>query len=113
MRKLPYVVYKITFPNGKIYIGKDIGEPGHSLRYFGSWDNLSVEADFSVEKLRDFVLRKEIMFESTDKSAVTAKESDLIRQLSSSDPAIGYKRTHRKRRETGQPGSTALPPNGS
>ena len=30
-----YVVYKLTFPNGKIYIGKDIGGEGHSLRYFG------------------------------------------------------------------------------
>jgi hypothetical protein len=37
-----YVVYKITFPNGKIYVGKDEGGLGHSLRYFGSWDNALV-----------------------------------------------------------------------
>jgi hypothetical protein len=100
MRKLPYVVYKITFPNGKIYIGKDIGELGHSLRYFGSWDNLTVEADFTSEQLRDFTLRKEVLFESSDKSAVTIKESELIRQYKSSDPAVGYNRTHRSRRPT-------------
>ena len=48
MRKhFAYVVYRITFPNGKIYVGKDIGVDGHSLRYFGSWDNLTVERDFT------------------------------------------------------------------
>ena len=40
--KLPYVVYMITFPNGKIYVGKDIGGEGHSLRYFGSWSNAAL-----------------------------------------------------------------------
>ena len=94
MRKLPYVVYKITFPNGKIYIGKDIGEPGHSLRYFGSWNNLIVEADFTVEEIRDFTLRKQVMFESQDKALVTEKESELIRAYRSNDPLIGYNRTH-------------------
>ncbi len=97
MRKLPYVVSKISFPNGKIYIGKDIGEPGHSLRYFGSWDNLTVEADFTTDQLRDFTLRKEILFESADKLAVSAKESELIRLYKSNDPTIGYNRTHRRR----------------
>lgn len=97
MRKLAYVVYKITFPNGKIYIGKDIGEPGHSMRYFGSWNNLAVEADFTKEQLRDFAIRKEILFESTDKSQVSVKESDLIRDMRSNDPAIGYNRPDRRR----------------
>lgn len=97
MRKHAFVVYKITFPNGKIYIGKDIGEPGHSQRYFGSWDNLTVEADYSKSELADFTLRKEILFESMDKSSVTAMESELIRRFNSQDPRIGYNRTHRRR----------------
>ena len=96
MPKLAYVVYKLTFPNGKIYVGKDIGGSGHSLRYFGSWNNATVEADFSEEELRDFSLRKEILFESDDKAEVTRKESELIRELSANDPAIGYNRTHRR-----------------
>ncbi|MDP2080658.1 MAG: GIY-YIG nuclease family protein [Pseudotabrizicola sp.] len=98
MRKLRYVVYKITFPNGKIYVGKDIGEPGHALRYFGSWHNESVEADFTVEDLRDFTLRKTILFESDDKLLVTQKESEFIRTLRSNDPDTGYNRSHRPRR---------------
>ena len=95
--KLPYVVYKITFPNGKIYVGKDIGGDGHSLRYFGSWNNALVEADFTVEQLRDFALKKEILFESNDKAAVSVRESFFIRLLCSNQPSIGYNLTHRRR----------------
>ena len=97
MRKLKYVVYKINFPNGKIYVGKDIGEPGHSLRYFGSWHNETVEADFDLAELRDFTVRKEILFESDDKTLVSQMESQLIRGLKSNDPAIGYNHIHRTR----------------
>lgn len=98
MPLLRYVVYKITFPNGKIYVGKDIGGSGHSLRYFGSWNNAAVEADFSREELTTFVLRKDILFESADKSEVTRREAELIRELRSNDPDVGYNRSHRKRR---------------
>ena len=92
---LGYVVYKLTFPNGKLYDGKDIGGKGHSLRYFGSWDNGLVQRDFSDEQLRDFALRKEILFESANKREVSAKEGELIISLRSNDPAVGYNRTHR------------------
>jgi hypothetical protein len=96
-RKLAFVVYRVTFPNGKIYIGKDIGRGGHSLRHFGSWDNLSVEADFTVNELRDFSLRKEILFESSDPDEVSRKDSELIVSHRSNDPEVGYNRTHRRR----------------
>ncbi len=92
-----YVVYKITFPNGKIYVGKDEGEPGHSLRYFGSWDNARVEKDFSKSELQDLTLRKQILFESEDKLEIRRKESEFIRALKSNEPSIGYNQTHRKR----------------
>lgn len=90
-----YVVYKITFPNGKIYVGMDIGEPGHSLRYFGSWNRDLVAHDFTKEELSDFSLRKQILFESDDKSKVRKMESQFIRDLRSNDPVIGYNETHR------------------
>lgn len=64
--RFAYVVYKLTFPNGKIYIGKDESANGHSVRYFGSWSNDLVWADFTKNELRDFTLRKEILFESLD-----------------------------------------------
>jgi hypothetical protein len=91
--KFNYVIYKITFPNGKIYIGKDIGGSGHSLRYFGSWSNDLVSADFTKEQLSSFTLTKEIIFESCDKAEVSKKEHELIKLFKSNNPDIGYNRT--------------------
>ena len=92
-----YVIYKITFPNGKIYVGKDIGGSGHSLRYFGSWNNALVAQDLTKEQLSDFTLRKEILFESNDKNEVSKKEGEFILALRSNEAAIGYNQTHRRR----------------
>lgn len=94
---IDYVVYKLTFPNGKIYVGKDIGSRGHSLRYFGSWDNEDVQRDFTESQLRDFTVRKEILFESKNKDEVSKKEGEYILSLKSNDPDIGYNKTHRPR----------------
>ncbi len=96
--KFKYVVYKLTFPNGKIYIGKDIGGAGHSIRYFGSWNNALVEQDFTKEQLSDFSIRKEIIYESDDKQEVSQKESDLIVLYRSNEESIGYNQTHRRRK---------------
>lgn len=87
---IAYVVYKLTFPNGKIYVGKDIGGEGHSLRYFGSWSDDLVGRDFSKEELMDFTVRKQILFESTNKEEVSKKESEYIRALGATNPEIGY-----------------------
>ena len=87
-----YVIYKIIFPNGKIYIGKDIGAGGHSIRYFGSWDNRVVSADFTKQQLKKFTLTKEVIFESNDKQEVSRKEGEFIKEYRSNDPAIGYNR---------------------
>jgi hypothetical protein len=45
-------IYKITYPNGKIYIGKDLTG---TLTYFGSVDSKLVERDFSNEEKRNFM----------------------------------------------------------
>lgn len=85
------VVYRITYPNGKIYIGKDLTG---TLTYFGSPNSRVVEDDFTPEQRRDFTVRKEILWESntaTD-AEVAAKEVELIRAHRSNDPAIGYNR---------------------
>ena len=89
-RKFRFVVYKLTFPNGKIYIGKDIGQHGHTIRYFGSWNPDRVEADFTKDELRDFTLRREILFESDDKLEVGRREMQLIVELEANNPAKGY-----------------------
>lgn len=85
------VVYKITYPNGKIYIGKDLTD---SINYFGSADSRLIEADFTREERSDFSIRKEILWESETASdrEVSAKEIEFITLYRSSDPAIGYNR---------------------
>lgn len=81
------VIYKITYPNGKIYVGKDLTD---SINYFGSADSSLIEKDFTREQRRDFTVRKEILFESEDENEINKKEAEFIRQYKSNDPAIGY-----------------------
>lgn len=83
------VIYKITYPNGKIYIGKDLT---NTLNYFGSANSKLIEKDFSRSQQNDFTIRKEIIWESevaTDQE-VNLKEVELIRFYKSNDPSIGY-----------------------
>lgn len=85
------VIYKITYPNGKIYIGKDLTG---TLLYFGSVYRELVAKDFTLEERRDFTIRKQILWESetaTD-NEVNQKEVEFIIKLSSNNPAIGYNR---------------------
>lgn len=91
-RLFKYVVYKITFPNGKIYVGKDHGHDGHTVRYFGSWDWRLVERDFSKEELMDFSIRREILYESENKADIIRREVEEIVRLNANNPAIGYNR---------------------
>lgn len=98
MSVFDFVVYKITFPNGKIYIGKDVSQQGHSIRYFGSWKPELVEADFTKEQLKDFALRREILFESDDKAETSRREMQLIVEHQSNNPELGYNQTPKFRR---------------
>lgn len=83
------VIYKITYPNGKIYIGKDLTD---SINYFGSANNDLIEKDFTREQKRNFVIRKEILFESETASdlEISKLEADMIKKHKSNDPNIGY-----------------------
>jgi hypothetical protein len=92
------VIYKITYPNGKIYVGKDLTD---SINYFGSADSGLIEKDFSREQRRDFTIRKEILWESdaASDSEVNAKEIEFIRVLRSNDPDVGYNRWPRRNDE--------------
>ena len=83
------IIYKIIYPNGKIYVGKDITD---SINYFGSADNKAIEKDFTREMKRSFTIKKEILWESEDASdkEVNLKEIEYINSLRSNDPSIGY-----------------------
>jgi len=86
------VIYKITYPTGKIYIGKD---PFGSHRYFGSPNRDVVNKDFeqlSDEQRKDYTVRKEILWQSataTEKE-LSIKEVEFIRLYNSNDPEKGY-----------------------
>ena len=83
------VIYKITYPNGKIYIGKDLT---NSINYFGSANHNLISKDFTTEQRRSFSISKEIIWEGENVSdkEVNEMEMKLIRQYKSNDPAIGY-----------------------
>jgi len=84
------VIYKITYPNGKIYVGKD--STGNILKYFGSPNRKYVEKDFTWKQLQDITIRKKILFYSEDisESELLKKEADFIVKLGSNNPDKGY-----------------------
>jgi hypothetical protein len=95
------VVYKITYPNGKIYIGKDLTD---SINYFGSADSHLIEKDFTREQKRDFSIRKEILWESENAAdkEVYKKELEYIRRFNSNNPNRGYNQWPKFRIQTGR-----------
>jgi hypothetical protein len=89
------VVYRITWPNGKIYVGSDLTD---SITYFGSVDERLVEADFPTRAhRRDMTVRREILWESDTASAAEVRriEKEFIVSLQANNPAIGYNKTPR------------------
>lgn len=85
------VIYKVTYPNGKIYVGQDVTD---SANYFGSADSALIAADFDRTQLKDFTIRKQIFWESDGAlpSEVSRKEVEMILELRSNDPTVGYNR---------------------
>ncbi|NNM70041.1 MAG: GIY-YIG nuclease family protein [Gallionella sp.] len=85
------IIYKITYPNGKIYVGSDTA---YNINYFGSANPQLVANDFSWEQQQDFAIRKEILWwsETASNSEVIKLEMTYIRSLCSNNPTIGYNR---------------------
>ena len=83
------IVYKITYPNGKIYIGQD---RTNSINYFGSANDSIIAKDFTREQRRKFTIQREILWESktASRSEISKKEIELIRLHKSNNPTIGY-----------------------
>ncbi len=86
------IVYRITYPNGKIYIGQD---RTNSINYFGSASDELIARDFSDEQRRSFTVIRDILWESetASRTEVTRIEIEFIRRFRSNDPAIGYNQT--------------------
>jgi len=82
------VVYRITYPNGKIYIGQD---RTNSINYFGSASDVFIARDFTPEQRRSFTVTRDILWESeTASREVTRIEIEFIRRFRSNNPEVGY-----------------------
>lgn len=81
-------VYKITYPNGKIYVGMDLTG---SLLYLGSPSaSQQIAEDLDLNEHRfELTLRKEVLWESETASdaEVRAMEAKLIRETGANNPA--------------------------
>ena len=88
------VIYRITYPNGKIYIGQD---RTNSINYFGSADSTKIAKDFTPEQRRSFTFTRDILWDSetATRAEVTRKEIEFILLYKSNDPVIGYNGTPR------------------
>lgn len=95
------VIYKITYPNGKIYIGQDRTD---DIRYFGSPNRDFIEKDFTREQKSDFTIRKEIIWESETASIeeVNQMEIEKIKEFRSNDPNKGYNRKPKFKNSNGE-----------
>ena len=83
-------VYRILYPNGKIYVGLDLTG---TFTYMGSpsaWRTIS--EDMTDEQRREFTVQKSILWESWDAtdSEARAMEIQLIVETRANDPAVGY-----------------------
>lgn len=85
------VVYRVTYPNGKIYIGQDVTD---SINYFGSASSDLIACDFTRVERQSFTVTRDILWESetATKDEVDAIELRAILEFSSNDPAVGYNR---------------------
>lgn len=85
------VVYLITYPNGKIYIGQD---RTNDANYFGSADSRLIAAEFSQRELDDFTIRKQILVrrKNTTIQELNRLEREQIEKHQSNEPKVGYNR---------------------
>jgi hypothetical protein len=85
------IVYKITYPNGKIYVGKDLV---YNINYFGSANGEIIESDSTWEEQLTFVIKKDILWHSdtANDAEVNAREIEFIKEFQSNNPEIGYNR---------------------
>lgn len=88
------IVYRITYPNGKIYVGMDLT---NSINYFGSAGDALIARDFTPEQRRSFSVTRDVLWasETASDQEVRAVELSLIRALHANDPTVGYNRLPR------------------
>jgi len=84
-------IHKITYLNGKIYVGQDRTD---TLTYFGSVNSQLVAADFDPDQQFDFTIRKQIVWyrKEASRTETTQKEQEFILKFQANNPSVGYNR---------------------
>jgi len=90
-----FVVYRITYPNGKIYIGQD---RTNSINYFGSASDELIAKDFTPEQRQSFTVTRDILWQSetATRSELNQMEIEFILEFRSNDPRVGYNQFPRR-----------------
>jgi hypothetical protein len=85
------VIYRITYPNGRIHIGKDRTE---TVAHFGSADSTLVEAELARVERRGFAVRKEILWKSEAAAGTDTSRNviELVEKCCLRNRAVGYDR---------------------
>ncbi len=83
------IIYRITYPNGKIYVGQD---RTNSINYFGSASDELIAKDFTQEQRQSFTVTRDILWQSENatRQEISQVEIEWIIRLHSNDPTIGY-----------------------
>ena len=68
------IIYKITYSNGKIYIGQDRTD---SINYFGSPKGELIASDFDREGRQRFTVTRKILWESETASHSQVKQKEI------------------------------------
>ena len=93
-------VFKITFPNGKIYVGSDTASTARLdyFKYFGSpqkaKSKMLNEMGEYLDGTRTYSLKKEILHaeENVRVGDILQIEQKFIKVLNAKDPRVGYNR---------------------
>lgn len=84
------VVYKVTYPNGKIYVGSDMTD---TFSYLGTpAAKMRIREELTREQYLDLTIRKQILWESATatRSELCKKENEFIIALEANNPLVGY-----------------------
>ena len=93
-------ILKFTYPNGKIYVARDMIN--------------SVHAEIK-NRSPGFDIRIEVLWEATaaHSSEVSSRQTEIIQQHHANDPAIGYNRWPRYTKKTAASSSTQVSASGA
>ena len=88
MEERTYKVYKLTFPNGMIYIGQTKHPIEHRIKTGGYQHNEKMLN--AIKTFNDCDIQKEILADKLTQSEAYAVEKRMIAEYDSCNPAVGY-----------------------